>query len=70
MLSIETEARIAKVFLNLADGEKTVEINRQVLADQLDFDPYNAFRRLDAENKNYIDEFNIVDFLKYLTSIL
>jgi hypothetical protein len=64
MLSIETEARVAKLFLNLADGEKSIEINRQVLADQLDFDPYQTFRRLDTENKNYVDEFNIVDFLK------
>ena len=64
MLSIETEARVAKLFLNLAEGEKSVEINRQVLADQLDFDPYQAFKRLDTQGKNSIDEFDIVDFLK------
>jgi hypothetical protein len=64
MLSIETEARVAKLFLNLAEGEKSVEINRQVLADQLDFDPYQTFKRLDTQGKNSIDEFDIVDFLK------
>jgi hypothetical protein len=64
MLSIETEARIAKLFLNLADGEKSVEINRQVLAEQLDFDAYEIFKRLDSQMKNRIDEFDIVDFLK------
>jgi hypothetical protein len=64
MLSIETEARVAKLFLNLADGEKSVEIARQLLNDQLDFDPYLAFKRIDREGKNYIDEYNIIDFLK------
>lgn len=64
MLSIETEARLAKLFLNIADGEKAVETSRQVLSEQLDFDPYQIFKKLDKESKNYIDEFNIVDFLK------
>lgn len=64
MLSIETEARVAKMFLTLADGENLVELKRQALADQLDFDPYLAFKRFDMENKNYIDEFNIVNFMK------
>ena len=64
MLSIETEARVAKRLLNLAEGEKSVEINRQVLADQIDFDPYKAFKRIDTRGKNIIDEFDIVDFLK------
>lgn len=64
MLSIETEARVAKLFLNLAEGEKSVEINRQVLGDQLDFNPYQAFKRLDSQSKSSIDEFDIVDFLK------
>jgi hypothetical protein len=64
MLSIETEARLAKLFLNLADGEKAAEISRQVLGEQLDFDTYQVFKKLDAESKNHIDEFNIVEFLK------
>jgi hypothetical protein len=65
MLSIETEARVAKLLLSLADGEKSVDITRQVLAEQLDFDAYQVFKKLDREGKNYIDEFNLVDFLKY-----
>ena len=64
MLSIETEARLAKLFLNIADGEKAVETSRQVLGEQLDFDPYQTFKKLDSESKNYVDEFNIVEFLK------
>jgi hypothetical protein len=64
MLSIETESRISKLLLTLADGEKATELTRQLLSDKRDFDPYLAFKRLDREGKNRIDEFNIVDFLK------
>lgn len=64
MLSLGTENLITKLLLIIADGEKAVEIIRQVLADQIDFEPYNTFCYLDREGKNYIDEYNIHDFLK------
>ncbi len=64
MLSIETESRVAKLFVNLFEGEKSVETSRILLADQLQFDAYHIFTRLDRENKNYVDEYNLVDFLK------
>ena len=64
MLSLETETIISKFFLNIADGEKAIEIIRQVLGDQMDYDPYAVFRYLDIEDKNYIDEYNLSDFLK------
>ena len=57
MISIETEARLAKIFLSLAEGEKAVETIRQVLTQQLEFDAYNIFRNIDRNNKNYIDEY-------------
>ena len=64
MLSLETESLISKFFLNVADNEKAVEVIRQVLCDQLDFCAYHVFRNLDRENKNFLDEYNFVDFLK------
>ena len=64
LLSIETEARIARVLLTLAEGERVVEVSRQVLSDNYDFDGYKVFHRLDVEGKNRIDATNIVDFLK------
>jgi hypothetical protein len=70
MLSIETESRIAKLFVNLFEGEKSVEIARNVLCDQLQFDAYHIFNRLDKEEKNYIDEYNLVDILKYIKKII
>jgi len=64
MLSIETEARVVKLFINLFEGEKSVELCRENLAVQRDFDAYQIFQRVDRERKNYVDEYNIVDFLK------
>lgn len=64
MLSIETEARVVKLFINLFEGEKSVECSRENLALQRDFDAYQIFQRVDRERKNYIDEYNIVDFFK------
>ena len=64
MLSIETEARVVKLFINLFEGERSVESCRENLAIQRDFDAYQIFQRVDRERKNYIDEYNLVDFLK------
>lgn len=64
MLSIETESRVAKLFVNLADRERDVELTRQVLASNSDFDAYQAFSALDQEGKKGIDGVNIVDFLR------
>lgn len=65
MLSIETESRVAKLFVNLFEGEKSVEISRNLLTDQIKFDAFHIFSKLDRENKNFIDEYDIVNFLKY-----
>jgi hypothetical protein len=64
MLSVETETRVAKLFFTLADGEKNVDISKRVLVEQRNFDPYLAFKRIDREGKNYIDEYNLLSFLK------
>lgn len=64
MLSFETETKLVKLFVCFFEGEDSVEVARNVLSDQLQFDAYHIFTRLDRENKNYIDEYNIVDFLK------
>ena len=64
MLSIETESRIAKIFLTLADKEREVEISRQVLGQNIDFDAYQAFTFIDKEAKNSICAVNILDFLR------
>ena len=64
MCSIETEKRIAKLFMILAEGERSIEISRQVLSDLKEFDSYQIFKNLDYESKNKIDAYNIIDYLK------
>ena len=64
MLSIETEKRTAKLFMILAEGERTIEISRQVLSDLKEFDSYQLFKNLDIEGKNKIDYCNIVEYLR------
>lgn len=64
MLSSETESRLAKMLLILADGEASVETTRQVLSNQLGFDPYNLFRLLDTEVKGWVDSVNLIEFLR------
>ena len=64
MTSIETEKLLSKLLMQLAEGERTIEISRQVLSDLYDFDAYQIFKNLDIEGKNRIDCNNIIDFLK------
>ena len=64
MLSKETLKLACDLMINLARHEKKVEINRQVLGQNLDFDAYQVFAYLDIESKNYINEINIINFLQ------
>lgn len=64
MLSKETLKLACDLMINLAKQEKKVEINRQVLGQNLDFDAYQVFAYLDIESKNYINEINIINFIQ------
>jgi hypothetical protein len=64
MLSKETEILLAKLIVNLFEGEKSVEIARKDLAESEEFDAYQIFQRLDRERKNFIDEYDIAQFLR------
>lgn len=66
MLSVETETRVCKLLIGIADGENASEISRQILADQIEFDPYSCFRKLDMDGKGFISDIDISSFLKYL----
>ena len=64
MLSNETLKLACDLMINLAEHEKMVEINRQILGQNLNFDAYQLFAYLDTESKNYINEINIINFLQ------
>ena len=64
MISNETLKLVCDLLINLSECEKRVEINRQVLCQNLDFDAYQLFSFLDTESKNYLNEVNIINFLQ------
>ena len=59
MLSKNTISILCDLLINLAKKEKQVEINRQVLCQNLNFDAYQVFAYLDFESKNYLNEINL-----------
>ncbi|MCQ2820660.1 MAG: EF-hand domain-containing protein [archaeon] len=64
MISNETEERVARLLLVLAEGERGVEISRQVLSDNFDFDPFQIFAYLDVDGKNRICSGDILNYLR------
>lgn len=64
MLSLQTELKLAHLLKSIADTEKQVEIIRQVLAEQKDFEPYTAFKRIDEFGLGYIQPADLHQFLK------
>ncbi len=65
MLSVQTEKNIIQILLTLSEGERNIEVSRQVLSDNYDFDSMQIFKYLDIEGKNYIDSNNIINFLRF-----
>ncbi len=63
MISQETNQLFIQIFVTILQHENSLEIIRQVLAENPNFEPFAAFKRFDNDNKNYVDENNIIDFL-------
>ena len=69
MLGYQTELKLANLFKSIADGEKQIEVTRQVLAEQNQFEPYTAFKRIDRLSHGDLSVYDIHRFLRYsLTS--
>eukprot|EP00347_Sterkiella_histriomuscorum_P016452 403353122 len=63
MLSVETEARIANIFVVIAQFERKLETKKQVLVELEDFEPITCFQRFDRLKRGKIDANDIQDFL-------
>jgi len=63
MLSKNTLSIFCNLLMNLSEKERQVEIGRQVLCQNLNFDAYQVFSYIDRESKNYIDEINLMTLL-------
>ena len=64
MLSRETQSKISDIFITLAEAERDVEVTRQVLTENKDYNSYQIFCYLDSDKKNKIDETDIINYLK------
>ena len=64
MYSSETEKKLGKLLMILAEGERAIEISRQVLSDLKEFDSFQIFKNIDIEDKNKIDCYSIINFLR------
>ncbi len=65
MMSIETEARVARLIMEIAAHERQIEEFRQALARLPAFEPYAAFQRLDRKYTGYVTAKDLKLFLMY-----
>ena len=64
MLSRNIQERICEIFMTLVELERNVEITRQVLTENKDYNSYQIFCYLDTNKKNKINILDISNFLK------
>jgi Ca2+-binding EF-hand superfamily protein len=64
MIGLTTEYKLATLLQALYNGEKDIEISRQVLAERSAFEPYTAFKRLTRLATSSLTVYQVVDFLR------
>jgi hypothetical protein len=52
------------LLLAIGESERQVELMRQILGEQPDFEPYAAYTRLDENRKGKVDEVDLLYFLE------
>ena len=62
MLSKETEAKIINILKLIGSGEISIEVTRNLLSDNLDFDPYQIFSNLTQKGNEFITPTDIVNY--------
>jgi len=63
-LTIGEVKRIFKIFKIIAEGEKQVELVRQILSEISRFDPFATFKYFDEDGKNYLIKNDFQNYLK------
>ena len=63
--SPSTLNKIGILFSTLSEAEKDIDLSRQILNENFDFDPYIIFKNLDRGNKNKISIDDLVYFLNF-----
>lgn len=64
MLTYLTRNKLAAFLLAVNEGERQIEIIRQILCEQEDFEPYAAFKRIDRYKKGVLNAVDIKSFLE------
>ena len=64
MLSRNLQDKLCEIFMTLAELERNVEITRQVLTENKDYNSYQIFCYLDTNKKNKINDLDIFNFLR------
>ena len=63
MLSQATSGELASLLMKLSQGEKEIEILRQLLCEKIDFDPYTVFSTLDRYRSSFLTPKDFKEFL-------
>src|SRR4051794_36183605 len=64
MLSVSGRIRLQSLLIDISNQEKQIEVLRQVLAEQADFEPYAAFRRIDRQRKGFVTNVDLWEFIQ------
>ena len=63
MLSYETKSKLANFFSTLLEGERQLELMRQILCEHREFEPHAAFSRIDRLRRGFLTATDINRFL-------
>jgi len=63
MLTYLTRNKLANFLLVLNEGERQIEVIRQILCEQEFYEPYAAFKRIDRHDNGVINAADVVKFL-------
>ena len=64
MLGHESERRLKEVLVAVSDGERDLESARQRLCAIRDFSPYSAFQRINRDLNEFVNSFELLNFLR------
>ena len=62
MTNRPSHLKLANLLRAVADGEKSTEIARQVLAERTKFEPFSVFTRLDRDADGFLSLSELSDF--------
>ena len=64
MISGDIQSKLSEILMTVAEEERNVEVTRQVLTENKDYNPYQIFCFLDNGKKNKINDLDLFDFLR------